>query len=50
MTADKQERALSEAAWRESEDRYRILFENSRDAMMVLAPPTWNFISANPAT
>ena len=50
MTADKQERALSEAAWRESEDRYRILFENSRDAMMVLAPTTWNFISANPAT
>jgi two-component system cell cycle sensor histidine kinase/response regulator CckA len=48
--ADKHERTLSEAAWRESEDRYRILFESSLDAMMVIAPSKWNFISANPAT
>jgi two-component system cell cycle sensor histidine kinase/response regulator CckA len=34
----------------EREDRYRVLFENSREAMMVLAPPTWSFVAANAAT
>ena len=33
-----------------SEERYRILFEHSRDALMVLAPPSWKFTSVNPAT
>jgi PAS domain S-box-containing protein len=33
----------------ESEERYRVLFDQSRDAMMTLAPPSWKFTSANPA-
>lgn len=33
-----------------SEERYRILFETSRDAIMMLAPPVWKFTGANPAT
>ncbi|MBU0477436.1 PAS domain-containing protein [bacterium] len=34
----------------ESEERYRLLFETSRDAIMTLAPPSWNFTSGNAAT
>jgi two-component system, cell cycle sensor histidine kinase and response regulator CckA len=33
-----------------SEARYRALFEMSRDALMTLAPPSWRFTSANPAS
>jgi len=47
---DISERKRAEAVRREGESRYRVLFENSRDAMMVLAPPAWNFVSANAAT
>jgi two-component system cell cycle sensor histidine kinase/response regulator CckA len=43
-------RDQAEATRRESEDRYRALFETSQDAMMILAPPTWNFVAANAAT
>jgi diguanylate cyclase (GGDEF)-like protein/PAS domain S-box-containing protein len=47
-------RALDEAralyALRESEEKYRRLFESSRDALMVLMPPAWHFTDANPAT
>jgi PAS domain S-box-containing protein len=39
-----------EEALRESEDKYRTLFESSRDAIMTLAPPTWLFTTGNPAT
>jgi two-component system, sensor histidine kinase and response regulator len=39
-----------EAALRASETRFRMLFEKSRDALMTLAPPSWLFTSANPAT
>jgi PAS domain S-box-containing protein len=35
---------------RESEEKYRCLFESSRDALMTLEPPTWRFADANPAT
>ncbi|NEX22294.1 PAS domain S-box protein [Thiorhodococcus mannitoliphagus] len=38
------------AELRASESRYRRLFEDSRDAMMILAPPEWSFVGANPAT
>ncbi len=32
------------------EERYRVLFESSQDAIMTLAPPSWKFTSGNPAT
>ena len=44
------ERKLAEEALQKSEEKYRTLFERSRDAVMTLAPPSWNFTSANPAT
>lgn len=34
----------------ESEKRFRILFDSSRDAIMTLEPPKWNFTSGNQAT
>lgn len=33
-----------------AEQRFRVLFESSRDAIMTLAPPDWRFTSGNPAT
>ncbi len=38
------------AELQESEKKYRTLFESSRDAIMMLAPPEWLFIAGNPAT
>ena len=32
-----------------SENKYRVLFLSSRDAIMILVPPLWKFTSANPA-
>lgn len=43
-------RKKSEKALRESEARYKALYECSRDAIMILAPPTWKFIAGNQAT
>jgi len=40
----------AEEARKESETRYRNLFESSRDAIMTLEPPAWRFTSGNPAT
>ncbi|WP_295400949.1 EAL domain-containing protein [uncultured Thiocystis sp.] len=34
----------------ESEERHRLFFEQSRDAMMTLTPPSWRFTTGNPAT
>ncbi len=34
----------------ESEEKYRALFETSRDALMILEPPDWKFSQANKAT
>ncbi|MCX6636157.1 MAG: PAS domain S-box protein [Acidobacteria bacterium] len=31
----------------ESEERHRVLFESSRDAIMIMAPPSWKFTSGN---
>lgn len=39
-----------ESSLRESEEKFRRLFESSRDAIMILYPPNWNFIACNPAT
>ncbi|MDO8429758.1 MAG: PAS domain S-box protein [bacterium] len=43
-------RRAQEGAVRESEVRFRMLFESSRDALMTLEPPAWRFSSGNPAT
>jgi PAS domain S-box-containing protein len=34
----------------EDEEKYRFLFETSRDAIMTLEPPDWSFTAGNPAT
>ena len=39
-----------DSALRRSEEEYRILYDASRDALMTLSPPSWNFTSCNPAT
>jgi PAS domain S-box-containing protein len=55
------ERELREAVeWRahgradlalgESEERFRLLFESTQDAIMTIEPPSWRFTFANPAT
>ena len=41
------ERRRAEEALQESEERHRISFEQSRDAIMILAPPDWHFTLGN---
>ena len=43
------ERKRAEAAMRESEEEFRLLFESNRDALMLMAPPTYKFTRANHA-
>ena len=43
------ERKLAEAVLSETQERYRQVFENSRDAMLMLAPPDWCFTDGNAA-
>jgi PAS domain S-box-containing protein len=35
---------------KDSENKYKTLFESSSDAIMTIAPPKWNFTNGNPAT
>jgi diguanylate cyclase (GGDEF)-like protein/PAS domain S-box-containing protein len=44
------ERKKAEAVLIESERRYRNLFMSSRDAVLILEPPSWNFTSCNIST
>ena len=50
LAYEKAERRLAQAAVKRSEERYRALFQSSRDAIMTLAPPSWKFTSGNIAT
>ena len=42
-------RKEAEEKLRESEEKYRRLFESSKDAIMILEPPDWKFAKGNPA-
>jgi len=44
------ERKQTENALRASEEKFRGLFESSRDAIMTLEAPSWRSTSGNPAT
>jgi PAS domain S-box-containing protein/putative nucleotidyltransferase with HDIG domain len=44
------DRKRAEEALSASEEKHRILFESSNDAIMTLAPPSWSFTTGNPAT
>ncbi len=50
IVRDITERKRAEADLRESEEKFRCLFDSSHDAIMTLEPPTWGFADANPAT
>lgn len=43
-------RKLMEDELRDTTLKYQVLFENSRDALMLLMPPSWKFVKANQAT
>jgi len=47
--ADRRARQTAEIALRESEEKFRGLFEGTQDAIMILEPPSWKFTSGNPA-
>jgi PAS domain S-box-containing protein len=50
IVRDVSERKKMLAILEESSNRYRGLFETSRDAIMTLEPPSWYFTSGNSAT
>ena len=47
---DISERKKAEGSLKDSEERYRVLYGSSRDAIMTLMPPDWVFTAGNPAT
>ncbi len=46
----RQQRMQEALALHESEERFRVMYESSQDAIMTLEPPDWNFTAGNPAT
>jgi PAS domain S-box-containing protein len=44
------DRQAAETALRDSQEKYRILYETSRDAIMTVDLPNWSFASGNRAT
>ncbi|MDD5674405.1 MAG: PAS domain S-box protein [Chitinivibrionales bacterium] len=49
LEKETREHETDKESLRESENRYRILFECSHDALMTLEGPSWKFTSGNPA-
>ena len=43
------ERKIFEEQLRQSEEKHRVLFNQSFDPVLTLAPPTWRYTSGNPA-
>ena len=39
----------TEESLKESEEKYRLIYETSKDAFMAIAPPLWKFIYCNPS-
>jgi PAS domain S-box-containing protein len=50
VVSDISARRHMEETLRASEERHRILFEKSHDALLTLAPPGWRFTSGNSTT
>lgn len=50
LCRDITERKKSETDLKDSETRFKTLFNFSSDAIMMIAPPDWKFIGCNPAT
>jgi len=50
LAMDITERKQMEEALRISALKHQLLFESSRDALMILAPPSWKFTEANEMT
>ncbi len=44
------EQKKAERIHRLNEEKYKSLYETSRDAIMILEPPDWSFTAGNPAT
>ena len=49
LLANVSQRKRSAETLRESEQRYRRLFDQSRDALMIVTPPDWAFVACNRA-
>ena len=47
ISRDITEKKIVEEKKKESEEKYRILFNSSSDAIMILEPPSWKFTSGN---